>query len=164
MFISSCCQLFRYDIQLFVYYFTGEGADDAGGVFDDTMSEMCHEISNLKSGLNLLVLTPNGKDETGLNRDKFLLNCDHLTPQKCHFFRFLGILIGVAIRTNKPIAINLAPMVWKLLSLSYISREDIEEVDYLYAKSLQNLENIEENSGIMTESAFKEVIPQETFE
>ena len=127
------------------------------------MSEMCHELSNLKSGLNLLILTPNGKDEAGLNRDKFLLNVDEMTPQKSQFFRFLGILIGVAIRTNKPIAINLAPLVWKLLSLSYINRNDIEEVDYLYAKSLQNLENIEESSGILTETAFKEVIPQETF-
>ena len=153
-------QTLRLPSQAWKVKLIGEGADDAGGVFDDTMSEMCHEISLKKSsnGLNLLILSPNGKDEAGLNRDKYLLNVDEMTTQKSQYFRFLGILIGVAIRTNKPIALNLAPLVWKLLSLSHISRQDIEDVDYLYAKSLTNLENLN-----LTESAFKEVIPQETF-
>ena len=44
----------------------GEGADDAGGVFDDTMSEMCKEVIDAK--LNLLIKTPNAKDEVGLHR------------------------------------------------------------------------------------------------
>ena len=152
-------QTLRLPSQAWKVKLIGEGADDAGGVFDDTMSEMCHEISLKKSsGLNLLILSPNGKDEAGLNRDKYLLNVDEMTTQKSQYFRFLGILIGVAIRTNKPIALNLAPLVWKLLSLSHISRQDIEDVDYLYAKSLTNLEKLN-----LTESAFKEVIPQETF-
>ena len=79
------------------------------------MSEVCREVSDMSSNLNLLMPTPNAKDEAGLHRDKYLLNTDDLTPKKAQFFRFLGILIGIAIRTNKPIAINLAPIVWKLL-------------------------------------------------
>ncbi len=124
----------------------GEGADDAGGVFDDVMSEMCRELSdNAGNQLDLLISTPNGKDEVGLNRDKFLLNSDELTPLKAQHFKFLGILIGVAIRTSKPIALNLAPMVWKLLSLSQVNLEDLQDVDLLYAKSLQNLLKVPKN-------------------
>ena len=71
---------------------------------------------------------------------------------------FLGILMGVAIRTNKPIAINLAPIVWKLLSLAQVGLSDIQDVDYLYAKSLENLKKFE-----VSEGNFKEAIPHETF-
>ena len=46
----------------------GEGADDAGGVFDDTITEMCNE---LESGtVNLFVPTPNSIAETGQYRDR----------------------------------------------------------------------------------------------
>ena len=104
----------------------------------------------------MLIQTPNGKDDVGLNRDKFLLNSDDLTPQKAQHFRFLGILIGVAIRTNKPIAINLAPIVWKLLSLSQVTLQDLEDIDFLYSKSLQNMQKL-------NEAQFREAIPNETF-
>ena len=46
----------------------GEGADDAGGVFDDTITEMCRELT--ASNSNILVKTPNGINGVGLNRDK----------------------------------------------------------------------------------------------
>ena len=128
------------------------------GVFDDIMSEMCREVSDMNSNLNLLMPTPNGKDDVGLHRDKYLFNADNLTSKKAQFFRFLGILIGVAIRTNKPIAINLAPIIWKLLSLSQVTIDDIQDVDYLYVKSLKNLRDLN-----VTDAHFKEVIPHETF-
>ena len=57
----------------------GEGADDAGGVFDDTITEMCRELVDPNSGLDLLVLTPNGQQEIGLNRDKYILNADKIS-------------------------------------------------------------------------------------
>lgn len=46
----------------------GEGADDAGGVFDDTITEMCQE---LQTGVApLLIATPNATADTGSNRDR----------------------------------------------------------------------------------------------
>ena len=48
----------------------GEGADDAGGVFDDTITEMCRELTTTTNDLRLLVKTPNGVNGVGLNRDK----------------------------------------------------------------------------------------------
>lgn len=51
-----------------------------------------------------------------------------------------GILCGIAIRTKKPIALNLAPFVWKLIVGSEISWNDLEDVDLNYARSLRALD------------------------
>ncbi|KAM9538761.1 putative E3 ubiquitin-protein ligase HERC1 [Salvelinus alpinus] len=46
----------------------GEGADDAGGVFDDTITEMCQE---LQAGVvDLLIHTPNSSTDVGSNTDR----------------------------------------------------------------------------------------------
>jgi hypothetical protein len=37
----------------------GEGADDAGGVFDDTITEMCRELVDMDKKLNLLIQARN---------------------------------------------------------------------------------------------------------
>uniref|UniRef100_A0A2K6LFK7 HECT-type E3 ubiquitin transferase n=1 Tax=Rhinopithecus bieti TaxID=61621 RepID=A0A2K6LFK7_RHIBE len=62
----------------------GEGADDAGGVFDDTITEMCQE---LETGIvDLLIPSPNATAEVGYNRDRFLFN-----PSACldeHLMQF----------------------------------------------------------------------------
>lgn len=65
----------------------GEGADDAGGVFDDTITDMCQELTN--GDVNLLIPTPNAKNDAGFNRDKFILNPNHLQLSE---FKFLGEL------------------------------------------------------------------------
>ncbi len=54
----------------------GEGADDAGGVFDDTITEMCQE---LKTGVvSLILTTPNARNETGYNRDRRVQTTENL--------------------------------------------------------------------------------------
>lgn len=67
----------------------GEGADDAGGVFDDTMTEMCHEL--VTGAVSLLIPTPNAVSDTGNNRDRFLLNPDLTQHHHMMWFKFLGV-------------------------------------------------------------------------
>ena len=43
-------------------------------------------------------------------------------------FRFLGILLGVAVRTKKPLDLYLAPPVWKQLAGMALTSDDLEEV------------------------------------
>ena len=43
-------------------------------------------------------------------------------------FKFLGILIGVAVRTKKPLDLHLAPSVWKQLAGMTLTQVDLEEV------------------------------------
>ena len=84
-------QSLRLPSQAWKVKLIGEGADDAGGVFDDIVSEMCRELTDPRSNLNLLIKTPNAKDDVGLHRDKYLLNSEDLTKRKEEHFRFLGM-------------------------------------------------------------------------
>ncbi|KAL1139381.1 hypothetical protein AAG570_006365 [Ranatra chinensis] len=138
----------------------GEGADDAGGVFDDTITEMCEEMLN--GIVPLLVLTPNTINETGYSRDKYLLNPSLTEPNHLSWFKFLGILFGVAIRTKKPLALPLSSLVWKLIVQEPVTWDDLEENDVLYAHSLRCIRDIH-LSGVV-ESTFHEIIPLECFE
>ncbi|TKS84344.1 putative E3 ubiquitin-protein ligase HERC1 [Collichthys lucidus] len=128
----------------------GEGADDAGGVFDDTITEMCQE---LQSGVvELLIHTPNSFADVGSNTDRFLLNPAAFSEDHMVQFRFLGILMAVAIRTKKPLDLHLAPWVWKQLCSMPLGGPDLEEVDLLTYRTLQGILHLE-NSGI-TEDNF----------
>lgn len=138
----------------------GEGADDAGGVFDDTITEMCEEM--LSGAVPLLIPTPNTVNDTGYSRDRYLLNPALTDPHHLTWFKFLGILFGVAIRTKKPVALPLSTLVWKLLVKEIVSWDDLEENDALYAQSLRGIRDIH-LSGV-TEENFHEVIPLECFE
>ncbi|XP_065821674.1 probable E3 ubiquitin-protein ligase HERC1 isoform X4 [Labrus bergylta] len=137
----------------------GEGADDAGGVFDDTITEMCQE---LQSGVvDLLIHTPNSFADVGCNTDRFLLNPAALSEDHMIQFRFLGILMAVAIRTKKPLDLHLAPLVWKQLCSMPLGGPDLEEVDLLTYRTLQGILHLE-NSGI-TEDNFHVMIPLDSF-
>ena len=138
----------------------GEGADDAGGVFDDTMTEMCHEL--VSGAVPLLIPTPNATADAGNNRDRFVLNPALTQAQHLQWFKFLGIIFGVAIRTKKPLAIPLAPLVWKLLAGISPSPVDLEEVDEEYMQSLQGIRDI--HLAGVTEETFYDFIPLERFE
>ncbi|XP_018324237.1 probable E3 ubiquitin-protein ligase HERC1 isoform X2 [Agrilus planipennis] len=138
----------------------GEGADDAGGVFDDTITEMCQEI--ISGVVPILVPTPNAVNDEGFNRDKYLFNPQLTNQQHLQWFKFLGILFGVAMRTRKPLAVPLAPMMWKLIVDEPITVEDLEDVDSMYVQSLRSIRDIH-LSGI-TEANFHDIIPLEWFE
>ncbi|XP_034753665.1 probable E3 ubiquitin-protein ligase HERC1 isoform X10 [Etheostoma cragini] len=137
----------------------GEGADDAGGVFDDTITEMCQELET--GVVDLLIPSPNSTAEVGYNRDRFLFNPSACLDEHMLQFKFLGILMGVAIRTKKPLDLHLAPLVWKQLCCIPLLLEDLEEVDLLYVQTLKSILHIED-SGI-TEENFHEMIPLDSF-
>lgn len=66
----------------------GESVDDCGGGYSESIAEMCEELQN---GLTpLLIVTPNGRDESGANRDCFLLNPAAKSLLHMNMFRFLG--------------------------------------------------------------------------
>lgn len=63
---------------------------------------------------------------------RFLLNPAASSDPDLELFTFLGILMGVAIRTRKPLDLHLAHLVWKQLVAVPLVPEDIEEVCFLY--------------------------------
>ncbi|KAJ8304849.1 hypothetical protein KUTeg_018432 [Tegillarca granosa] len=89
--------------------------------------------------------TPNARNESGNNSDRFILNPSLTSDEDLAMFKFLGILFGVAIRTKKPLDLHLAPSVWKLLVGIPLKQDDLEEVDHLYIQSLKGILFIHEN-------------------
>lgn len=71
-----------------------------------------------------------------------------------HLF-LLGILFGVAIRTKKPLALPLSPLIWKMIIGEPLSISDLEENDTYYAQNLTSIQNIHQTG--VTEDNFEEV-------
>ncbi|KAL8607282.1 hypothetical protein ACOMHN_047613 [Nucella lapillus] len=107
--------------------FVGESVDDCGGGYSESIAEMCDELQN--GSLPLLIVTPNGRDESGANRDCFLLNPSLASPLHHHMFRFLGILMGIAIRSGSPLSLSVAEPTWKQLAGMPLSISDLTEMD-----------------------------------
>lgn len=58
----------------------------------------------------------------------------------CHYYRFLGVLMGIAIRTGSPLSLNLAEPVWKQLAGMDLTPADLTEIDrYLLLSPFQNV-------------------------
>ncbi|KAJ8962033.1 hypothetical protein NQ314_005815 [Rhamnusium bicolor] len=98
------------------------------------VAEMCDELQN--GSLPLLIPTPNGRDEAGANRDCFILNPQAKTCLNLNMFRFLGVLMGIAIRTGSPLSLNLAEPVWKQLAGIDLTPADLTEIDRDYVPGL----------------------------
>lgn len=74
------------------FFPAGESVDDCGGGYSESIAEICEELQN---GLTpLLIVTPNGRDESGANRDCYLLSPAARAPVHSSMFRFLGELLG----------------------------------------------------------------------
>ncbi len=107
--------------------FVGESVDDCGGGYSESIAEMCEELQN--GLLPLLIPTPDSRDDLEGTEKCFLLNPFARSQLNMEMFKFLGMLIGIAIRTGSPLALNLAEPVWKQLSGAVLTIEDIMEID-----------------------------------
>ncbi|ELV11273.1 E3 ubiquitin-protein ligase HERC2 [Tupaia chinensis] len=124
--------------------FVGESVDDCGGGYSESIAEICEELQN---GLTpLLIVTPNGRDESGANRDCFLLSPAARAPVHCSMFRFLGVLLGIAIRTGSPLSLSLAEPVWKQLAGMSLTIADLSEVDKDFIPGLMYIRDNEATS------------------
>ena len=122
--------------------FIGESVDDCGGGYSESIAEMCDELQN--GSLPLLIVTPNGRHESGANRDCFILNPDAASsPVHLNMFRFLGVIIGIAIRTGSPLSLSLAEPVWKQLAGMPLSVTDLAEIDKDYVPGLMCIRDME---------------------
>lgn len=95
--------------------FVGESVDDCGGGFSESIAEMCDELQN--GCVPLLIQTPNGRGEAGANRDCFLLDPTLNSVLHMNMLRFLGVLMGIAVRTGSPLSLKYV----KIILLSHFS-------------------------------------------
>merc|ERR1719312_2012646 len=97
----------------------------------------------MQGHINLLIATPNGRDEAGTSRDCMLLNPTLKSPQHMQMFRFLGLLMGIAIRTGSPLSLNLAEPVWKQIAGAALTPNDITELDKDYVPGLMCIRDMD---------------------
>ncbi|KAK1945479.1 E3 ubiquitin-protein ligase HERC2 [Phytophthora citrophthora] len=146
--------------------FLGEGVNDYGGpyraVFEQIVDELQMDNVELAKGeqglLPLLIPCPNRRSATGINQDKFLLNPSCGTallangPMALDLHRFLGKLVGTAVRHGLQMGLDLPSLVWRPLSGLEVSRAHLESVDVAVANNLSRVEELSTD----TESAAQE--------
>jgi hypothetical protein len=73
------------------------------------------------SALPLLLLTPNGRQGVGQNREKWILNPGATSAVELEMLAFLGKLVGIAIRSKEYLALSLPSMIWLVCLFSHVT-------------------------------------------
>ena len=155
MFYQACQQLhatahtlFRSsNDQLWRAQYLGMHSTDQGGPYRDSITRMCTEICSTR--LSLFILCPNGRTNSGSNRDCCIPNVFHphrAIPKKFKKqYRFLGQLMAMAIRKKHYLDLKFAPLVWKGLLGEELTVKDIEAIDEQSFTMIYELEkNVEQ--------------------
>jgi len=107
--------------------FRGEGGIDAGGLYREILSVMCEE---LQSGvLPLFMNVPNGRENMGANRDKWVPRPTSTKALYLSMFEFLGKLMGLAIRSKDLLPLDLPSIVWKGIIGERVTEADVIAID-----------------------------------
>jgi hypothetical protein len=120
--------------------FMGERAHDAGGPYRESYAMMAMELQS--HSLPMLIRVPNSRDTLGVNREKWVLNPGSTTSLHMDMFSFLGKLMGIAVRSKEYLALDIAPIIWKMLVNETPTREDLEGIDKFQVMSLDKMRNI----------------------
>lgn len=115
-------------------------SQDVGGPYSESFSMMMLELQS--HSLPLLIRTPNGTHAVGLNREKWLLNPGASSALHLEMFSFLGKLMGIAMRSQQYLALNLPSIIWKLLVQDPPQMEDLEAIDVHQVQSLNDMRHI----------------------
>jgi len=121
--------------------YQGEGGQDAGGLFRDSVTHICTELQT--TALPLFVPCPNFKSKFGDNQEKFIPNPSSKSSLHLSMFAFVGKLMGMAIRGGHILNLDLPSLVWKPLVGESIDRTDLEAIDALCFDVLEKVENID---------------------
>eukprot|EP00656_Telonema_subtile_P016446 TRINITY_DN18688_c0_g1_i2.p1 TRINITY_DN18688_c0_g1~~TRINITY_DN18688_c0_g1_i2.p1 ORF type:complete len:580 (-),score=186.68 TRINITY_DN18688_c0_g1_i2:103-1842(-) len=138
--------------------FKGESAEDAGGVYREALDDMITELSSTM--LPILQQSPNGLGAIGENRDRWIASPAAHTDTHISMLRFLGQLMGIALRTGLPMKLNLSAVVWKKLVGQQVTLKDLKGFDFSAYQAMEQLQNLDALG--VTEDIFEDVF-DETF-
>jgi len=138
---------------LYTTLFAGEMAQDAGGPYRESFAQYTTELQS--SSLPLFLRCPNGVNNVGINREKWVPNPSATSALHLELFAFLGKLMGYAIRSQNYLDLNFPSILWKQLVQQPITRDDLEGIDLSLIQTLSSIRNIEEID--VTEDLFEDV-------
>ena len=154
---SATNDMLRQSQQAWQVQFQGEGSIDAGGPYRESITQMCAELT-AGEPVGLFLPCANAKFAVGQNREKIVPNPGAATPAKLEQFEFVGKLMGIALRTKNPLALDLPSLVWKRLVFTVPSRSDIDLIDQMCCQVLDSVINIEAEG--VTADTFGDVITE----
>ncbi|CAF1462854.1 unnamed protein product [Rotaria sordida] len=143
---SNASRTFRRtnDERPWVAVFIGMHSSDGGGPFRDSITRMCAELCSTK--LPLFILCPNGRTNSGSNCDRWIPNVfppnRPISDEFKNQYRFVGKLMGMAIRTRNLLDVRFPILLWKQLVQEKVTIEDIEAIDI---SSFSIINQMEEN-------------------
>lgn len=118
----------------------GESSIDVGGPFREIVTDA---VNDLMSGrTSLFCLCPNSRNDVGLNRDKYVVRSTARSPTQLAQFEFVGLLLGLALRSKFVLPFNLSSVFWKQVLQDSIDRSDIEAIDKLCVQGLDSLPSL----------------------
>ena len=113
--------------------FKGELVQGLGGPYRQFFSDISNEcIPNEKNikRLKLFCPCPNNilQSNDSLN-DKYVITSSNNNTSDLSHYEFLGVLMGICIRTGVHIPLNLCNLEWKKMTDTSINIDDVKEVD-----------------------------------
>lgn len=119
--------------------YEGEGGTDVGGLFRDSVSNLCTDLLTVPSKVPLFRPCPNSVAKQGDNQDKFLPDPSSTSSLHMSMFAFVGKLMGTAIRGEHVLNLDFPALLWKPLVGQPIELADLKAVDALYFKVLDEM-------------------------
>ena len=117
---------------------------------------MCRELNT--SMVPILQQCPNGLGSLGEHRDTWITSPSVHTDTHYKMLRFLGQLMGIALRTRLPMKLNLSSFVWKKLVGQEVTANDLKNFDIAAYQAYDQLQNLD-RLGV-TEDIFDDVFDE----
>ena len=126
----------------FSVVFKGEYVVGEGGPYRQFFADLSSEIQPAhfapeeKDEMPILVPTPNNKGEVKDFKEYWTINPSCISTQDLALYEYLGVLMGVCIRTNVHLTLDLASICWKPLVGESLTLQDLYEIDVGFVNRL----------------------------
>lgn len=74
-----------------------------------------------------------------MNKHLFVLNPTATSTHELELYEFLGVIMGVSVRTGAYLSLDLPSLVWKRLVGQKITIEDLEQVDLRFTMKMRQI-------------------------
>jgi hypothetical protein len=153
-------RIFKTSKRFWTVNFVGEGAEDAGGPFREHISDICAEL--MSDTLPLFVPTANNVNNAGECREGFVPRAGATSLRHATMFRFVGRMMGGALRNGEPLNLYLPRLFWKKLLRCPVSLPDVASVDQTCVQCILEFASLSKY-GEAAEEVFDSTFEGETF-
>lgn len=128
-------------------------------------SDNGNALQSKDSILPLFLPSPNKRAQLGEHRDGWVLNSRHSSDTQQRQLTFLGVLLGLAVRTGIKLALSWPRLLWKQLLDQQPTRDDLEGIDAAFVANLRRLEaDGSDAAAAAADAADAEADPRALFE